>query len=365
MKSRILFLGIALYAIILGAKGQTTSQETVFTTDSVMYDNADRSIKFGATLTLPVTHKPCPAVIIVSGTGKQDRDGTMGGHKLFAAIATYLSARGIAVLRVDDRGTGLTTGVYETSTTGDFADDVTAGLSYLKTRKEIDPKKIGLIGHSEGGAVISIVASKSKDVAFLISIAGLASSGLDALRKQNDDLVASSKLPDYNKKRSNEINHIMFDTVYAYANSSLLGQKITATYDTWKKTDDEYFKTLNVQFDHFRFPVYSYTKTATGAWYRYFIRYDPANYLTKVKVPILALNGDRDLMVDARQNLTNWKKYPAMGGNKKVTTVTLPGVNHLFQHCKSCTVQEYAQLNETFDAEALSIIDHWIDQYFE
>lgn len=364
MKSRILFFGIALYSIILGAKAQTTTQGPVFTSDSVAYTNADGSVRFGATLTLPIAHKHCPAVIIVSGTGKQDRDGTMAGHKLFAAIAAYLSARGIAVLRVDDRGTGLTTGVYETSTTGDFADDVMAGLRYLKTRREIDPKKIGLMGHSEGGAVISIAASRSKDVAFLISIAGLASSGLDALRKQNDDLVASSKLPDHDKKRSNDINHVMFDTVYAYANSPQLEQKITATYDAWKKKDDEYFKTLNLQFDHFRFPIYSYTKTATGPWYRYFIRYDPANYLPKVKVPILALNGDKDLMVDATQNLLNWKKYPAMGGNRKVTTVTLPGVNHLFQHCESCTVQEYAKLNETFDVEALSIIDHWIHQHF-
>lgn len=202
-------------------------------------------------------------------------------------------------------------------------------------------------------------------MAFLVSIAGLATSGLEALRKQNADLVANSKLMDYDKKRSNEINNMMFDTVYTYANSPNLEQKITQTYAAWKIKDDAYFKTLNVQFDHFRFPIYSYTKTATGAWYRYFIKYDPANYLPRVKVPILALNGDKDLMVACNENLANWKKYPAMGGNKNVKTVVLPGINHLFQHCKTCTNQEYAQLNEVFDTDALAIINEWIHRQID
>jgi len=292
----------------------------------------------------------------------QDRDGTMAGHKMFAAIADYLSARGIAVLRIDDRGTGQTTGVYETSTTADFAEDVLTAIRFLKTRKEIDSHKIGLLGHGEGGAVMSIAASQSKDVAFMVSIAGLCTPGLEALRRQNADLVAGSKLPDYDKRRSNDINNRMFDTVYAYANSPLLAQKISQTYINWKKEDDAYFKTLNVAFDHFRFPIYSYTNTATGAWYRYFIRYDPANYLSKIKVPILALNGDKDLMVACQENLANWKKYALIGGNHQVTTVLLNGVNHLFQHCITCTPQEYAQLSQTFDPEALAIIDRWIDK---
>lgn len=359
MRIKILLVSAFLSCMVTnGSKAQPLSYKS----DSVTYTNQDKSIKFGATLTLPDVKRPCPAVIIVSGTGKQDRDGTMAGHKVFAAIADYLSARGIAVLRVDDRGTGQTTGVYETSTTGDFAADVLAGIGYLKTRKEINTKQIGLIGHSEGGAVISIAASQSKDVTFLVSLAGIATTGLELLHKQNEDLVNNSKLPDYDKRRSNEINNIMFDTVYAYASSPELKQKIMTTYNDWKKKDDAYFKTLNIEYDHFRFPIYSYAEMATGAWYRYFVKYDPAKYLPKVKVPILAINGDKDLMVSYLENLAGWKKYPAMGGNKKVTTVVLPGINHLFQHCKTCTNQEYAQLNETFDPEALELIYNWISK---
>ena len=189
---------------------QTPIPPFPYKTENVIYIDTVSGIRFGATLSLPKVKSSCPVVVIVSGTGKQDRDGTMAGHKMFAVIADYLTRKGIAVLRVDDRGIGETTGNYEQSTTEDFAKDVLSSIQYLKTRKEIDITKIGLVGHSEGGAVISIVASQSKDVAFMISIAGLAMNGLDALRKQNADIVAASPLSENDKKRSNNINELMF-----------------------------------------------------------------------------------------------------------------------------------------------------------
>jgi len=353
----LIFFSINIYCT---AQNPKQAPSLPYLSEDVTYKDNATGIVFGGTLTLPKPKKPSPAVIIVSGTGKQDKDGTMAGHKMFAVLADYLTRNGIAVLRVDDRGVGKTTGNYDEATTGDFAKDVLRSIQFLKTRKEIDHSKIGLIGHSEGGAVISIVASQSKDVAFMVSIAGLAMNGLDALRKQNADLVEAAKIPDHDKKRSSQINEIMFSTAYKYADSDSLEQKLNEAYNEWKKKDDEYFKSLNIQYDHFRFPIYMYVKQATGPWYRFFVRYDPACYITKVHIPILALNGDKDIMVAYKENLENWAKYPAEGGNKNVKTIILPGLNHLFLNCTTNDQSEYASIKEEFSPEALKIISDWI-----
>ncbi|MFD2582500.1 alpha/beta hydrolase family protein [Pedobacter vanadiisoli] len=336
--------------------------ERVFkvTSDSVRFKSADGKIVFGGTLSKPVGKKSFPTLVMVSGTGKQDRNGTMAGHRIFEQMANYLAAHGIAMLRTDDRGVGTTTGVYETATTGDFATDALAAVAYLKSRKDIDPDKIGLMGHSEGGAAISIAAAESKAVKFLVSIAGLAMSGLDAQLKQNADLVAASALPDYDKKRSNEINAIMFKTAYRYANSDSLEMKLNEAYQQWKVKDDAYFKTLNIPFDHFRFPIYSYVQNSKGAWYRYFIRYDAEKTIRQVKVPILAINGDKDLMVAADDNLANWKKFASEGGNTKVTTVKIQGLNHLLLPCESCDNKEISKIQAGVSIAALTLIKDWI-----
>lgn len=331
--------------------------------DSVLFYNADSTLHFGATLTFPQKVRKAPVVILVSGTGKQDRDGTMAGHRMFADIAHYLGNRGIAVLRMDDREVGETNGVYETSTTADFATDVLTAIDYLKTRKDLKLGKIGLIGHSEGGAVISIVASRSKDIAFMISLSGLATDGLTSVIRQNEDIVATAPIPDYNKKRFNEINDLMFHTAYRYACSDSMEVKLNQVFNEWKIKDDAYFKSLNVgEYDHFRFPIYMYVRQATGAWYRFFIRYHSQEYLSKVTVPVLALNGDKDIMVAYDQNLGNFKKY--LTASRDVITRVLPGLNHLFLPCEKGTQDEYAKIEGSFSEEALEIMYSWIKKRF-
>jgi alpha/beta superfamily hydrolase len=347
-------MGVSVYA----QSGKT------FKSEKVQFTNAGKSISFSGTLSTPfhAAKGSLIAVVIVSGTGPQDEDGTMAGHKIFKQIADSLTQHGIAVLRTNDRGVGKTTGNYATSTTADFADDALAAVAYLKTRKEINQQKIGLLGHSEGGAVIAIAASKSADVHFLVSIAGLAMSGYDALVKQNEDIVASATLPDYDRKRYNEINGLMFKTALAYADSANMEEKLNETYEKWRVKDSAYFKTLNVEFDHFRFPIYSYVRSATGPWYRYFVKYNAEEVMSKIKVPVLALNGDKDVMVAYKENLENWRTYPAKGGNDKVTTMVIPGVNHLFLPCKTCDQGEYANIKEGFSDVALAKILDWLKQ---
>lgn len=349
-----LFLSVAsllLYGI--------TSAQSINQREVIFKSKAD-SITIGATISSPIKAGKYPAIIIASGTGPQDRDGTMAGTKMFARIANFLTPKGYVVLRMDDRGVGKTTGEYRYATTADFALDVLGALQFLKTEKNVDLRHIGLLGHSEGGAVISIAASQSKDVAFLISLSGLASSGLESLFVQNENLVNTSPLKEVDKQRSNEINRLMFATAFQYANSDSLESKLHVTYNYWKQKDDLYFKSLAIEYDHFRFPIWSYVQQAIGPWYRYFISYDPQIFLSKVDVPILAINGSKDVFVDPI-NLNYWKQYSRSGLYGKVTTILLPNVNHLLQPCETCIPAEYAKLGEIPESTLGSIVE-WLEE---
>lgn len=316
------------------------------------------TIRYGATVTSPVSKGKFPALILVSGTGPQNRDGEMAGQKLFKQIAEYLSVKGYIVLRMDDRGVGKTSGNYMQATTADFAKDALEAVNFLKSYPQVDKAHIGLLGHSEGGAVISIAASQSKDVSFLISLAGLAMNGLESLFVQNENLVDNSPLNAIDKKRSNEINRLMFAVAYQYATSDSLESKLNQAYTYWKEKDNIYFGSLGIEHDHFRFPIWSFVQQATGPWYRYFVRYNSELVLSHVDVPILAINGDSDLFVSP-ENLQYWKSYSQSGKNGRVTTKLLPKVNHLMQLCETCTASEYTQLG-SIPASTLDIIADWL-----
>lgn len=331
-----------------------------FREENIIFYGKD-TLRYGATLTVPDTPGKHPAIVIASGTYPQDRDGTMAGHKIFKQMAEYLSERGIAVLRVDDRGVGESNGVYSEATTEDFADDVIAGVEYLKSRHDVDRKRLGVLGHSEGGASCSIAASKCRDIKFLISVAGLMTDGLSSVIQQNQDIVASTKgISDFDRQRYDEINDIMFRTAYEYADadSTVLSDKLYEEYDKWKAMDDSRVKEAGIEYDHFRYSIYMFAQQATTPWYRFFIRYDPAKYLSKVKVPVLAINGTKDVMVNCRQNLDNVKTY--LKHNRHVTTAAIPGVNHLLLPCETGTQDEYAKITAPVSADAMDVIYNWL-----
>lgn len=330
--------------------------------ENVVFGGTD-TLQYGGTITLPKGVKKAPALVIMSGTNPQDRDGTMAGHKIYKEIADYLTARGMAVLRVDDRGVGQTNGDYSKATTADFADDCIAAVNYLKSRKDINSKKIGALGHSEGGASISIAASKCKDIRFIISVAGLMTDGLSSLIQQNHDIVHTSPIPEHDMKRYDEVNAIMFKVVYdnAEADSAILAKELWDAYEEWKVKDDAYFKTLNIEFDHFRFPIYMYTMQATTPWYRFLIRYNPCDYLSKVMVPVLAINGTKDVMVNCEQNLQNVRKL--LAHNSDVTTVAVEGVNHLLLPCEKGTQDEYAKIKDPVSDKVLKTIAEWLNKH--
>ncbi len=328
-----------------------TAQSQEYLSDSVIFYSKTDSVRFGATITKPQKGKNHTAIVLISGTGMQDRDGTMGNVKLFSTIADHLTKNGYVVLRMDDRGVGMTTGNYSEATTYDFAKDALLAVDFLKQYPGVNPDKIGLLGHSEGGAAISIAASLSNDIKFLISISGLAMNGLDALISQNEALVNNSSQKNRDKIRSNEINGLMFKTAYQYADSTNMEEKLNQTYKYWRQRDSVFFETQEDKYDHFRFPIWRYAQQAATPWYRFFVRYNAEMYLSHVMVPILAINGDKDNMV-VPENLKLWKKYAGMGANKNVTTILMPGLNHLLQSSETGISQE-----------VLSTITDWLKRH--
>lgn len=340
----------------------TEAARPLYHSEEARYYNQDSSILFAGTLTLPLNREIKKAVVLVSGTGKQDRDGTMAGHKIFAQLADSLSNHGIAVLRTDDRGTGATTGVYETATTADFAADALLAISYLKTRKELLKAKIGLIGHSEGAAAALIAAAGSSDVQFLVSLSGLASKGLDALIAQNEQLVNAASIPDLNKKRFNTINGLMFRTAYQFADSPDMEKQLRNTYTEWRQKDQRMMDSLKIVNDHFRFFLESYITQATGKWYRYHIRFDPVVYMKEVKIPCLVIYGSSDKMIDVKASVDNWNRYVPSMKHSGSRVEVFKGLNHLLQECNTCGPEEYRSLKEGVYSSVGSNIISWILQ---
>lgn len=311
--------------------------------DSVVFENKVAHVKLAGTFTWPKNKKNCPAVILISGSGAQNRDEELLGQKPFLVLADYLTKNGIAVLRYDDRGTNESTGDYKSATTFDFADDAEAAVRYLKTRKEIDKKKIGLAGHSEGGLIAPILASRSKDVAFIILLAGPGLKGADLIALQSAAIAKKSGMSDEDVAETTMINK----QVYALAIANKTGAA-----DSIKQLLKEVGmpeQSANTQ-----------VKTILSPWYRTFLATDPAEYLAKVNCPVLALNGKKDVQVVCTENTEAIEK--SLSANKTHTIKTYDDLNHLFQHCKTGMVDEYAQIEETMSPEVLKDISDWVLQ---
>lgn len=325
------------------------------------YKGKKTKLSYGATLTLPKTKGKFPAVILISGTGQQDRNASYSGHKFFAVIADYLTRNGIAVLRVDDRGIGQTNGDFSVSTTRDFADDMLESIRFLKTQKGIDKNHIGLIGHSEGGAIASMVTSESKDIAFMISLSGVGVSGLEILKLQNWNLLKSYGLQANVQENYMNLYSTLFNTVFNTPENLNIKPILEQEFNQWLAKQD----TLTLQEMHMvdgrgKMFLYRYIEKAKTNWYRYMIHYKPEDYLQKIKVPVLAINGEKDIMVPAEENIKSIEKCLDLGGNKNYRTKIFPGLNHMCQHCNTCVSNEIPLLDEVCAPEVLVYMVNWI-----
>ncbi|MDR2813433.1 MAG: alpha/beta fold hydrolase [Prevotellaceae bacterium] len=324
--------------------------------EEVTFENREDGVTLAGTLTLPQKEGVFPAVVLVSGSGAQNRDEELLGHKPFLVIADYLTRNGIAVLRFDDRGTAASTGNFATATSYDFSKDVEAGVKYLKTRKEINKAKIGLAGHSEGGIIAPMVAARSKDVAFIVLLAGVGTRGDQLLLQQQDLIAEASGVGEEERKRAGSINKGAFDIVLKSTDTEQLTIALT---DYLRQAIEDIPDAEESEESKETFITTSVTQMASP-WTQYFIRYDPAPVLGKVKCPVLAINGGKDLQVPAKVNLEAIKAALDRGGNKRVTTKEFPGLNHLFQECTTGLPAEYAAIEQTFSPVALNEILTWI-----
>ena len=312
--------------------------------EEVTYANKAAGNVLAGTLTIPPGKGPFPAVLLISGSGPNDRDETVFGHKPFLVLSDYLTRKGIVVLRVDKRGVGKSTGDLAHATTADFATDAEAGVQYLKTRAEADPRRIGLIGHSEGGTVAPMLAAGDPGVRFIVLMAGPGVPGDQIIVEQGRLIEEAAGATKEKAAQDADKQRELFALVEKEKDDAVLGKELREKLAG---------RVPDAQID-------VAIQQLTSPWMRYTLTYDPATALRKVACPVLALNGEKDLQVSAAQNLPAIKKALEEGGNKQIEIDELSGLNHLFQTAKTGSPTEYAQIEETISPVALDKVASWI-----
>jgi pimeloyl-ACP methyl ester carboxylesterase len=312
--------------------------------EEITFPNSVAAITLAGTVTLPQGKGPFPAVVLITGSGPQNRDEEIVGHRPFLVLSDYLTRRGLAVLRVDDRGTAKSGGDFSTATTADFATDVEAAVAYMKSRPDIG--RIGLIGHSEGGIIAPMVASRNPDIAFIVLLAGTAVPGSEIIPEQVKLLnMVAGKTPEQAAEAAAKERSVLRLVVTEKDPAEL------------KKKLHEILSPLMQQEQ-----IDPTIESLTSPWFKYFLTYDPAPALRKVKCPVLALNGSLDRQVSPAQNLLAIRAALQQGGNRHFEAVEMPGLNHLFQTAKTGSPEEYQVIEETFSPAALEKIAGWIQQ---
>ena len=336
---------------------QTPKPPFAYDIEEVKFVNPIDKIILGGTLTLPAkkSEAPFPVIVLIPGAGPHDRDNEMWGHRPFAVMADYFVRRGIATLRLDDRGMGTSTGNYDSSTIGNFANDVQAALDFLRKRQDIDSVAIGLLGYSEGGAVAQMVAANDKMVAFLILMGAPGLDGKSGYTARMTNTAAA-----FGEKQANIRDYT--DYYQPYLNT-LATQKDAASrkniaYNYLSAIYNHFVDSLNVQGKQ-QFITATY-EADTKPVALSLLKFDPAPYLARIKCPVLAVNGEKDMQTDALSNLKAIETGLEKGGNDLLTIRNFDGLNHLFQHCNTCRVEEYGTLDETINPAVLEFMTRWV-----
>jgi uncharacterized protein len=340
---------------------QTPSPPFPYKVEELSYTNHDKSISYGATITLPGGPGPFPAVLLLTGSGQQNRDEEIAGHKPFAVIADHLTRQGFIVLRVDDRGMGKTTGEFRQATSKDFADDAIVSLNYLRGRKEVDQKRIGLIGHSEGGMLAQMIAAERNDINFIVLLAAPGVPNKKLLFDQNEAILKKTQLPENYIAAYLKLYQSILETSSSPAAN--LNEDVTSRVDSWiSQTPDIIVRAttgITTEKSKVEF-VNAFAAQIGNPWFNYFLNYDPQPVLKKIKSKVLALNGSEDVQVLADSNLSGIEVALTAAGGKNHTVKKLDGMNHLFQECKTCGLDEYPKLEQTISPIVLETISDWL-----
>jgi uncharacterized protein len=330
-----------------------------YRSEEVTFENRSANIQLAGTLTLPEGEGPYPAVILITGSGPQNRDEEIAGHRIFFVIADYLTRKGFAVLRYDDRGVGASTGVFDESTTVEFVDDAISALEFLQGRSDIYAGRVGLLGHSEGGIIAPIVEVKSGKVAFLVLMAAPGVNGEQVLYEQAKRIIAanggSKDLIAENRLVQEELFQIVkteSDRTFAASRLKELTEKKVAMHK------DEGWSTEKI--DAWKMGFVSECNQVNSPWFRKFLTLDPSDWLKRVKAPVLAINGELDTQVIPDQNLPAIESALIQGGNSSYILKRLSELNHQLQKCKTGSPSEYHEIEETISTSALETISDWL-----
>ena len=315
-----------------------------YRSEPVAIVNAAGRVVLDGTLTVPEGKGPFPAVVLITGSGPQNRDEEIFGHKPFLVLADHLTRRGIAVLRYDDRGVGKSTGSFASATSEDFAGDAWTAWQTLSARPEIDPKRLGLLGHSEGGLIAPMLAASRPEIAFVVMLAGTGVTGEQVMLAQAAAIMKASGAPAETIAANTDLQKQVFAILREETSMARIVERLGAIPAGSKEASA------------------ALVKQSASPWLRFFATYDPAPALAKVRCPVLAIAGERDLQVLSAQNLPAIGAALAQGGNQNHTVLELPGLNHLFQSARTGLPTEYAQIEETMAPAALDTVTRWIRQ---
>jgi pimeloyl-ACP methyl ester carboxylesterase len=323
----------------------------------VQFSNTEAEITLAGTLTVPRTAGPHPAVLLISGSGPQDRNEEVYGHRPFLVIADDLTRRGIAVLRVDDRGVGGSTGSRDAATSEDYAGDALAAVAFLKSRPDIDSRRIGLIGHSEGGLVAPITAARDPSIAFIVLLAAPGLPGAEIAVLQARTMLRAAGAPEAAIETQTRIQTSMLKVLRETTDEAeirkrgreILREELVRAGDRDATQLSAVERQLEPQI-----------RRALTPWSRFFMMYDPRPALGRLQRPVLAMNGTTDSQVPATENLSAIESALRAGGNTAVTIISLPNLNHLFQTSTTGALSEYAKIEETFAPIALETMGRWV-----
>ncbi len=335
---------------------QTPQPPYPYDIEEFVFTNDAESIELSGTLTIPNSEGPHPVAILITGSGPQDRDETIFGHKPFWVIADYLTRHGIAILRYDERGVGQSSGNFFTATSQDFANDVESAVKSVGKHPRIDAAQVGLIGHSEGGYIASMVASRNERIAFIVMLAGPGVPGTEILKKQTYEgskLIGMSQMAlDAQAALVSAYIDALLGSETQVEDSEEIQQHVAILREIVSKGSDIDKATSAA--------ILPTLKALDTKWTRFFLAYDPGDDLQRVRCPVLAMIGSKDVQVDADINLTAIEQALMEGGNNNFQVKKLEGLNHLFQTAETGAGSEYSEIEETFAPAALETMAEWI-----
>jgi pimeloyl-ACP methyl ester carboxylesterase len=359
---------VILFVLLLiscqdNSRPQEPSPPFSYLIEEVRFENMEDNSSLAGTITIPKNTINFPTVILVSGSGLQDRDETVYGHKPFKVLAHHLTSNGIAVLRYDERSVGESTGSLDKITTETFAEDAYAGIKFLQQREDINPSKIGIIGHSEGGLVGSILASKYSDISFLVLLAAPGVPICELLIEAHENKLRKEGKSEPIVQSGSELLARLFEQIKKGEGYTKTKKALAKIVNEWRseltgevKDDFEDFIDENPKWIKYM------TDEWATKWCEYISNLDPRTLIEKVSCPVLALNGNKDIQVVAETNLSAIEKSLVIGGNKSYEIHHLENLNHLFQNCNTGFRDEYGEIEETFSPLSLTLISEWIQE---